>query len=66
MYFWLCCVCVAAQAVESRGPLFRCDAWASHCDGFSCYGAQVLGFMSLSSCDSKTLEHRLNSCGAPA
>ena len=62
----LCCCTGISLVVESRGPLSSCDAWASHCNGFSCYGAQVLGFMSLSSCDSKTLEHRLNSCSAPA
>ena len=47
-----------------------CGAWASHCSGFSCYGAQALGAWApvvvarrLSSCGSRALEHRLRSCG---
>ena len=58
-----CC----AQAFSS------CSAWASHCGGFSCCGAQTLGAQSsvvvacgLSSCGSQALEHRLSSCGSQA
>ena len=46
---------------------------ASHCGGFSCCGAWVLGSQAsvvvlcgLSSCGSRALECRLNSCGARA
>ena len=30
--------------------LSSCSAQASHCNGFSCYGAQALGSRGLSSC----------------
>ena len=50
-----------------------CGVWASHCGGFSCCGARVLGAQAsvvvahgLSSCGSQALEHRLSSCGARA
>jgi len=34
----------------SKKELFpRCSAHASHCDGFSCYGAQALGHAGFSS-----------------
>ena len=39
--------------------LSSCGAWASHCGGFSCWGAQAPGCMSFSSCGSWALEHRL-------
>ena len=52
-----------------QGLLFRCDAWTSHCSGFSCCRKQALGCMGLSSCSPwaqscspLALEHRLNSC----
>ena len=45
LYIWLCWVFVAA------GLLSRYGAQASHCHGFSCYGARVL-------------EHGLNRCSA--
>ena len=38
--------------------------WASHCSGFSCYGARTLGLADFSSCSSRAPEHRFNSCGA--
>ena len=51
--------------------LSSCCVWASHCNGFSCYGAQAVGAWAsafvargLRSCISRALEHRLNSCGA--
>ena len=53
------------------GATLRCGAWASHCSGFSCCGAQALGTQAsvvvargLSSCGSRALECRLSSCGA--
>ena len=46
IYFWLCWVCVAAcgpsPVAASRGYSSRA-AWASHCSGFSCWGARALG-----------------------
>ena len=45
--------------------------WASHCSGFSCYGARALGVQAsvvvvhgLRSCGSWALEPKLSSCGA--
>ena len=53
------------------GATFCCGEQASHCSGFSCCGARVLGAWAsvvvargLSSCGSWALEHRLSSCGA--
>ena len=52
------------------GPLSSCRAWTSHCYDFSYCGAWALGVRvlvaayRLSSCGSRVLEHRLNSCGA--
>ena len=53
------------------GATLRCSAWASHCSGFSCCGAQALGIRAsavaargLSICGSRALEHRLSSCGS--
>ena len=55
------------------GATLRCDAWASHCGGFSCCGAWALGMWAsvvvargLSSRGSQALEHRLSSCGTRA
>ena len=46
IYFWLHWVFGTAHGlsllVESRG-YSSCGAWASHCGGFSCCGAQALG-----------------------
>ena len=44
IYFGLCFVFTAAQAVSScgeQGPLSSCDAQASHCSGFSCCWASL-------------------------
>ena len=46
-----------------RELLSSCGAWASHCGGFSSYKAQGLGHMGFSTCGSRALQHRLNSCG---
>ena len=55
------------------GATLPCGVGASHCSGFSCRGAQVLGARTsvvvargLSSCGSWALERRLSSCGAQA
>ena len=60
-------LCCCTRAFSS------CGAWASHCGGFSCCGAQALGAWAsvvaargLSSCGSRALERRLSSCGARA
>ena len=44
--------------------LSSCGAQASHCGGFSCCRARVLGHTVYNSFSSQVLEHRLNSCGA--
>ena len=46
------------------GLLSGCSAWASHCRGFSCCRAWVLGLPDFSSCSIWALECRLRSCGA--
>ena len=46
------------------GRLHVSDAQASHCRGFSCWGAQALGSADFTS--AWTLEHRPNSCGTQA
>ena len=55
------------------GATPRRGAWASHCGGLSCCGAQARGARAsavvargLSSCGSRALEHNLSSCGARA
>ena len=55
------------------GSALRCGAQASHCGGFFCCGAKVLGVWAsvvvahgLSSCGSQALELRLSSCGTRA
>ena len=57
----------------ATGANVHCGAWASHCGGFSCCGAQSLGHSGfavtahrLRSCGSQALEPRLNSCGPRA
>ena len=54
-------------------PLFSCDAWVSHCDGFSYFRtwslsawASVVAARGPSNCGSWALELRLNSCGTGA
>ena len=58
IYFWLCCIFVAALAFFSS-----CRAQASHCSGLSCCGASAVGHVGFSSCGSRALECRLSSCG---
>ena len=59
--------------LQRAGATLCCNAWASHCSGFSCCGARALGARAsvvaargLSSCGSRALEHMLSSCGARA
>ena len=63
---WLGCVFTAQDgfslAAASRGCSLVCED--SHCGGFSCGRARVLGHAGFSSCTSWVLEHRLNSRGA--
>ena len=76
IYLWLPWVFVAARGlslVVARGAILRCGARASHCGGFSCYGARALGAWAsvvvarrLSSFGSRALERRLSSCGTRA
>ena len=55
------------------GATLRCGVRASHCGGFSCCGAWVLGARAsgvvahgLSSCGLRALDHRLSSRGTRA
>ena len=58
----LCC-CTGFSLVVPSGGYSSCSARASHCGGSSCWGARALGSSSLSSCGSRALEHRFNTCG---
>ena len=48
------------------GLLSGCDVQTSHCSVFSCFRTQALVGAGFSSCGSRALEHRLNSCGRKA
>ena len=37
------CFAQAFSGCGEQSLLSNCDAWPSHCDGFSCCGAQALG-----------------------
>ena len=54
-----------SSLVVASGEHSHC-VWASHYGGFSCYGAWTLGNEGFSSWGSWALQHRFNSCGAPA
>ena len=65
-----CCLW-AFSSCGKRGATHRCGARASHCGGFLCCRARVLGMQvsvvvacGLGSCESWALEHRLSSCDA--
>ena len=65
----LCC-CVVFFSSGSKQRLLSSYAQASHCGGFSCFGAWALGLMGfrscshgLRSCGPQALEHRFSSCG---
>ena len=67
------CCAPAFFMLRRAGATLHCSAWASHCSGFSCCGAQALGVWAsvvvarrLSSCGLRALERRLSSCGARA
>ena len=67
------CCARAFSSCSERGATLHCGAWASHCGGFSCCGAQALGAWAsvvvargLSSCGSRALECRLSSFGSRA
>ena len=66
-------LCVGFLQLWRAGVTLCCAAWASHCGGFSCFGARALSARAsvvvacrLSSCGSRALEHRLSSCGTRA
>ena len=73
LFLDLCC-CVWAFSSYGKQVLLRsCFAQASHCGGFSCCGAQLLGPRAsgvaehgLSSCGLRALGLGLSSCGARA
>ena len=46
----LCCYVQAFSSCGDWGLLSSCDAWTSHCGGFSCYGAWAVGCAGFSSC----------------
>ena len=56
--------------LRRAGATLRCGAWASHCGGFSCCGAQALGARAsvvvARRLRARALERRLNSCDAQA
>ena len=63
-------VCSLFSSFGEWGLLSTFGAWASHCRGFSHFGAQAVGERAsavaargLRSCGSRALEHRLRSCG---
>ena len=59
----LCCCVRALPSRGEQGAPLPCGARASHCRGFSRCRAQALGLSGFSSCDSRAVEHRLNSHG---
>ena len=46
----LCCYVRAFSSCGDWGLLSGCDAWTSHCGGFSCYAAWAVGCAGFSSC----------------
>ena len=65
-YFLLCFVFIAAcwlfSSCGQGGLLPSLGAQASHCSGFSCFGAWALELKSFSCCSSQVLEDRFDSC----
>ena len=57
-----CCM-QAFSSCREQGLLSSC-AWVSHCGGFACFRAWVLGHVGFCSCGSQVLECRFSSCGA--
>ena len=74
VYFWLCWIFIpewAFSLVAVSSGVFFSGARGSHCGGFACCRAWLLGCVGFStcsmwtmSCGSQALEHSLNSCGA--
>ena len=67
-----CCM-QAFSSCGERGATLHHGVRASHCRGFSCFGAPAVGVWAsvvvargLSSCGSQALERRLSSCGTRA
>ena len=60
----LCCCVGFSLDTGKQGPLSSCRVWASHCDGFSCYGAQALGPSGFSSCGARAHSLQLQSTGS--
>ena len=58
-----CCVRAFLYCRE-QGLVSSGGARASHCSAFSCWKAWAVGCTGFSSCSSRALEHRLNSCGS--
>ena len=51
--------CEDFSLVAASGGYSSCGTWASHCSGFSCWGAQILGRISVSSCSTWVQQLRL-------
>ena len=69
-FFWLvrglCCYTRAFSSCGKQELLSSCSAQASHCSGFSCWGAQALECEGFGSCSLQAPEHRFSSCVARA
>ena len=70
LLIYLCCCLGAFSSCREQGLLSSCHSGASHCGGFSRYGAQSLGSPAsvppacrLSSCDLWTPEQGLDNFG---
>ena len=50
MYLFLAALGLPSSSCGEQELLSSCGVWASHCGGFSCFRAWVLGCMVLSSC----------------
>ena len=59
-------LCRLSSSCGEQRLLPSCDAWVSHCSGFSCCRAWVQEHTGFSSCGSQALEHWLSSCGTLA
>ena len=61
----LCCCAWAFSSCCELGATLRCSAWASHCSGFSCCGAQALEHAGFSSCGTWAQQLRRTGLVAP-
>ena len=64
--YFICLFFGCAGSLLLSVLLSICDAWTSHCSGFSCCWAQAPECPSFIRWGSRALEHRLNSCVAQA